>query len=256
MHRADGGFFQTFKSQDILGRIPAGKLLAAVSGGTDSIALLHGIWRLRKERKWDITVAHVQHNLRGRESRQNEKFVETIARQLHLNYASRSVQVRSFAKQHKFGIEAAARILRYQALGDLARETGARSVLVAHNANDQAETLLLNLLRGTGIGGLCGMRLRRSLKDITGRARDARISLFRPLLVFSRPQIAAYVKSQRLKFFQDRSNRSLIHRRNWVRHKLIPLMEKAQPRIVHNLALLSSYAQSERLDGRGVIRYD
>ncbi len=256
MHRADGGFFQRFRSQDILKKVPPGKILAAVSGGTDSVAMLHAFWRLRRERKWDMTVAHVQHNLRGRESQKNERFVETIARLLHLKFVTRSVQVRSFAKRRRLSIEAAARALRYEALGDMARESGARSVLVAHNANDQAETLLLNLLRGTGIGGLCGMLLRRPLKDITGRTRDARISLFRPLLAFSRPEIAAYAKSQRLRFFEDTSNRSLIHRRNWVRLKLIPLMERVQPRIVQNLALLSSYAQSHRLDGADVIRYD
>lgn len=256
MHRADGGFFQRFKSLDAERRVPRGKILAAVSGGADSVAMLHALWRLRRETKREVVVAHVQHNLRGRESERNERFVETLSERLHLKFMSRSVSVRDFARRGKMGIEESARVLRYRALGDMARASGARTIAVAHNANDQAETLLLNILRGTGIPGLCGMRVRRPLKDVTGRARDARVALYRPMLAFSRDEIMAYVRSQNLKFFQDRSNRSLVHRRNWVRRKLIPLMETVQPRIVRNLVLLSTYAQSERLDGDSVKRYD
>ncbi len=256
MYRADGGFFQQFKNQKILSRIPAGKVIVAVSGGADSVALLHCLWRMQKEKKWELVVAHVQHNLRGAESAKNERFVESYARKLYLNFRVRSIKVKDFSKENKMGIEEAGRSLRYRALGEFARELGARSIAVAHNANDQAETLLLNLLRGAGPNGLCGMRPARSLVEVTGNRADEATVLVRPLLRFSKKKILAYLRSQKLGCSPDKSNRSLIYRRNWVRHKLIPLMEKVQPKTVQNLVQLSLYMQRAQLDGDGVFRYD
>lgn len=243
MHRKDEGFYQKFRSQELLAQIPPGKVIAAVSGGADSVALLHLAHRLSSEKKWELTCAHIQHNLRGRESIRDQKFVENLCRKLALPLIVSSIRVCSRASG---GRENAARIARYRALSKIAQKLKAKTILVAHNANDQAETFFLHLIRGAGQGGLCGMPRLRRLKEITGSLQDSKIQLFRPLLPFSRKEILSYLKSQGLSYCRDSSNKNLQLRRNWIRHKLIPLIETIQPRIVQKICDCALLLQRER----------
>ena len=238
--------FQEFKSLEVLNRIPAGTLLVAVSGGADSVALLQLVKRESALRGWKPCAAHVQHGLRGRESLRDQRFVEGLARSWGLPCSVRKIPVRTHARNRRLGLEEAARTLRYRALADEARRKGARAILVAHQADDQAETFLLNLMRGAGADGLSGMPPWRPLSDVTGRKADSGLLLVRPLLDFSREDILAYLRSQRLGFRSDRSNRSLEHRRNWVRLRLLPLMRDKQPQIARKIADCARLLRQER----------
>lgn len=246
MHRADQGFFQKLRCSETVRDIRASRILAAVSGGADSIAMLHCLWRLAREKHWDVHVAHLQHGLRGRASLKDQAFVESFAEKLHLKFHMEKIPVRAFAKLNKLGIEEAGRTLRYRALSALAKRIGAPVIAVAHNANDQAETVLINILRGTGLDGLAGILPRRALSEITGSGRDQTLELIRPFLGFTRKEILVYLHSQKLTYRKDATNDSLEFTRNWVRHKLLPMMEKVQPRIHQNLSRLSLYSRTER----------
>lgn len=243
--------FQKFKRQKLIAQIPAGKLIVAVSGGPDSIAMLHLVWKLAAERKWKPTVAHIQHRLRGRESARDQKWVESFSRMLGLPCKVQDIQVRekrgSFKNCDQTGIEELSRKMRYQALAELSRRIGANAILTAHNANDQAETFFMHLLRGTGTDGLCGILPVRSMDQVTGNKGHRPIRLIRPFLAFSREEILEYLKNERISFCMDSSNNVLRFRRNWVRHKLIPFFEKVQPKMVQRVLDLISIFQNEQL---------
>lgn len=243
MHRRDGGFYQRFRAQKLLAQIPAGKILVAVSGGADSVALLHLVHRLSSEKKWEVYCAYIQHRLRGRESIRDQKFVEKLCKKLSIPFLVRSISLLSHPRG---GIENAARQSRYRALSLFARKLKSKTILVAHTANDQTETFFLHLIRGCGLDGLRGMPPHRKLSEITGSVKDSGIRIFRPLLGFSRKEIVSYLKSQGLSWREDSSNRNLKFKRNWIRHQLIPLLEKIQPKIVQkisNCALLLQEAK-------------
>ncbi|OGR81200.1 MAG: tRNA lysidine(34) synthetase TilS [Elusimicrobia bacterium RIFCSPLOWO2_02_FULL_39_32] len=245
--------YQHFREQKLLSQIPSGKIVVAVSGGADSSALLHLLYRSRSFKKWDVLVAHIQHNLRGEESLRDQIFVERFCKRFELPLVVRTIQVRTFAMQNRkkglekrLGVEEASRILRYEALAKIGWENKARALFTAHTANDQAETFFLNLARGTGTAGLSGILPLRSLAEITGnQSRDSGTLLARPLLFASRKEILSYLKQQKLKFCNDRTNRNLKFRRNWVRHKLIPLLQKVQPKILEKISDFTAIFQRE-----------
>lgn len=246
--------FQHFRGQTLLSQIPSGKIVVAVSGGADSTALLHLLWRARVEKKWDLLVAHIQHNLRGKESLRDQVFVERFCRNFELPIIVRTIHVKQFALENRkkglekrLGAEEAGRILRYEALAKIVKENKARALFTAHTANDQAETFLLNLLRGTGTTGLSGILPLRTLAGITGnQSRDSSALLARPLLFASRQEICSYLKQQKLTYCNDRTNQILKFRRNWVRHKLIPLLQKNQPKILEKISDFTSIFQREQ----------
>ncbi len=230
--------FQEFRKERVLDSVPAGPVAVGVSGGADSVALLHLLWRLRRERGWKIAAVHAQHRLRGEESARDQKFVEDLCGRLKVE-----CRVCACPVTQRTGIEEAARILRYGAFSRVARALGAKTIVTAHNADDQAETFFLNLIRGAGPKGLCAIWPLRPLSDVTLKARDKNVDLVRPLLSFSREEILRYLKSQRLDFVEDSSNLNLEFKRNWVRHKLLPLLKEAQPKIQNKVSYLSYLLQ-------------
>lgn len=244
--------FQKFKEQKLLDQIPKGKIVLAVSGGADSVALLHLMRRLSEQRRRDIFVVHVQHQLRGQESIRDQKFVESFCGELKVScmvkYINPGKVDRSdkSLKNKKMGLEARSRVLRYRELGKATQSISATTILTAHTANDQAETFFLNLMRGTGTDGLCGILPVRALNEITMMNQHSHIFLFRPLLPFSRQLILEYIHLQKLKFCEDSSNRNLEFRRNWVRHKLIPLIQKMQPKIINRISDLSAILRIQK----------
>jgi tRNA(Ile)-lysidine synthase len=205
--------------------LPRGtKILAAVSGGLDSMVLLFALNSLAEKWRWKITVAHFNHQLRGRSSDADEKLVCKTAAAMKLPFALGRADVKRFAQQSKLSIEMAARKLRHEFFVKIARKRKIPVVALAHHADDQVELFFLRLLRGAGGAGLAGMR---------GRARspaDKRIFLIRPLLVFSKISLVEFARSNKIKFREDATNGDPDFLRNRIRNELLPLMrENYQP---------------------------
>jgi len=192
--------------------------LVAVSGGRDSVALLHQLIAAGYAR---LIVCHLNHQLRGRASAADARFVEKLAAQLGLDAAVGSVNVRSLAATNKVSLEAAARAARYQFFAQVAKRRRCRSIFLAHHADDLVETFLINLFRGAGLSGL------RSIREVTTHsAGGVELVVVRPLLRIWRREIDAYVRANRLQFREDASNTDLFPLRNRVRHRVIPYLEK------------------------------
>jgi tRNA(Ile)-lysidine synthase len=189
-------------------------VLLAVSGGADSVALLRAIVRLKAAGAGRLTLAHFNHALRGRESHQDEQFVAELGRQFGLTVAvGRTSNTVSAAPD-----EATLRDERYAFFQVAAEQAGARYLAVAHTADDQAETILHRIVRGTGLAGLAGMRRFRPL----GQA----VTLVRPMLDCTRSDVAEYLAELGQSWREDRSNQELGYTRNRIRHELLPLLER------------------------------
>lgn len=191
--------------------------VVAVSGGADSVALLRGVVLLKGSGgEGRLIAAHFNHRLRGAESDADEAFVRQLARETGIpcEVASSAVPTDSTGD----GIEAAARAARYAFLTDAAHRVGARYVLTAHTSDDQAETVLHRILRGTGISGLAGIPRARELSPA--------VALLRPLLGVSRQEVLAFLASLEQPFREDSSNAALHFTRNRIRNELLPFLEK------------------------------
>jgi tRNA(Ile)-lysidine synthase len=193
-------------------------VLVAVSGGADSVALLRGmVERKGQSGSGRLLAAHFNHCLRGAESDADEAFVRELA--LSLNVPLESARAESPTGSTGDGVEAAARAARYEFMTEAAKRVGARYVLTAHTADDQVETILHRILRGTGIAGLAGIRRARELSP--------GISLLRPLLSVTRAEVLAYLASLSQPFREDSSNASSAFTRNRIRRELLPLLEQS-----------------------------
>lgn len=197
--------------------------LIGVSGGRDSVALLHALVRAGYHQ---LIVCHLDHGLRG-ESAADARFVESVAADLGLLCESHRVDVQEIAEEEKLSIETAAREARYEFFALVAQAYWAPRVILAHHADDQVETLLFNLCRGSGRGGLTAMQ-RLSVREVRG----VRLEIHRPLLGIWRSEIDAYVKSHRLKYVEDDSNQDRQFTRNRIRHDLLPTLRSVLGRDV------------------------
>jgi tRNA(Ile)-lysidine synthase len=221
-----------------------GGLVVAVSGGPDSVALLRAYVQAIAEGKTSMTgplvVAHLNHRLRASESDGDESFVRDLHGRLrsaapHLQLRVDALDVAVRARQEGANLEAVARRLRYDWLTEVARETGAAYIATGHSADDQAETVLHYLLRGTGLRGLTGIAARRRL--------DPRVELIRPLLAVSRAEVLAYLVELKQSYREDRSNQNLDYTRNRIRHELLhSLAAQYNPGVVPALARLAEQA--------------
>jgi len=188
------------------------RLVLAVSGGVDSMVMAH----LVREAGIDHSVAHCNFSLRGDESDGDEEFVASYAAEHSIPFHTMKFDTLGHAASRKISVQMAARELRYEWFSSLVRSEGFDAVAVAHNLNDNVETFLLNLLRGTGISGLTGMSQHRN-------------NIIRPLLFASRKDIAAYAAEKKISFREDSSNAQVKYTRNRVRHRIIPEMEIVNP---------------------------
>ncbi len=193
-------------------------LLIAVSGGVDSMALLD----LCRELDNPIAVAHCNFGLRGAASDKDEELVKKVAQNPNLPIHTIRFSTADYAKENGISIEMAARDLRYAYFKELCQKYGYSKILTAHHANDNAETFLLNLAKGTGIKGLTGIP----------RVRE---SIVRPLLNFSRTEILEYAKNQRLEYREDLTNTETIYQRNKIRHSILPILKEVNPAIIKTL---------------------
>ncbi|MEI8374735.1 MAG: tRNA lysidine(34) synthetase TilS [Planctomycetota bacterium] len=207
-------------------------VLVAVSGGGDSVALLRGLAALKLPGEGRLIAAHVNHKLRGADSDADQAFVQQLCRQVELACEVATVTVDPTAGSQ--GIEATARRVRYAAMEEMAGRLGARFVVTAHTADDQAETILHRILRGTGIRGLSGMSRSRRLGPAT---------LLRPLLGTARAELAAYLRDRQQPFRTDVSNYDVRFTRNRIRKELLPrLAAHYNPTIVDALLRLGELA--------------
>jgi len=198
----------------------ADKVLLAVSGGADSITLMYALHTLKAESLFDAELhcAHINHQLRGTEADSDEEFAVTQAKKLNLAVTTRRTDVRGFARLNKLSIETAARRLRMDALIDIAKANNCSRVATAHQKNDNAETVLQRLSRGTGIRGLGGIWPERMFAD--------QIKFIRPLLCFTRDEIIEYLQQRNLKWRYDHTNADCTYRRNYIRHRLMPALQQ------------------------------
>ena len=199
---------------------PADKILLAVSGGADSTVLLHLMCALKAMGvvKTELICAHLNHQLRGSEADEDEDFVIRQAGGLNVPVITRRFDVRSFADKNKLSIETAARELRIKNLMDIAKANGCDLIATGNQKNDNAETILQRLSRGTGFRGLGGIWPRRTF--------NGGIEFIRPLLCVTRAEIVDYLSQKSIKWRTDRTNIECSYRRNYIRHRLLPALQK------------------------------
>ena len=195
-------------------------VVVAVSGGLDSICLLHALHELSSRHRWRLVVAHFNHQLRGRESDADERFVVKEAVKLGCRVIVGRGDVSEHAKANGVSVEMAARELRHRFLASAARRARASRVAVAHHADDQVESFFIRLFRGTGGDGLAGMRWSAP------SPADAKIQVVRPLLATARNALHAWATSTRLKWREDLTNASDLIQRNRIRHRLLPSLRR------------------------------
>jgi len=202
-----------------------GGVLAAVSGGADSTSLVRLLHRLIRHGavKAELSIGHVNHKLRGKMSDGDERFVVESGNRLELGVYTRSVDVRDYARSNKVSIETAGRLLRRDALAEMAKACGCRTVVTAHHADDNAETVIHRLLRGTGYRGLGGIWPVRTLQSAVGKMRFAS-----PLLCVTRDEILAYCNENGISWRHDHTNDDYAHTRNRIRHLLLPALRKEE----------------------------
>jgi tRNA(Ile)-lysidine synthase len=204
-----------------------------VSGGADSVALLRLLVELRAKLGIVLSVAHFNHQLRGRASDADEKFVERLASKFALPFHVARADIAAKAKRDKANLEDTARRARYAFFSKLVEDGRAAQVAVAHTADDQAETVLAHILRGTGLAGLGGMH-------------PVAEHIVRPLMPFRRTDLRAYVRANKQSWREDATNRDTTRTRARIRKKLLPLLEKQfQPNIVEHLATLAELARED-----------
>jgi tRNA(Ile)-lysidine synthase len=201
--------------------VKACTFIVAISGGVDSVVLAD----VCKRSGLHFTLAHCNFRLRDEESERDEQFVQAYAQNLQVPLEVIQFDTSQFAQENKLSIQEAARVLRYQWFDDLKKSGQFDYILLAHHANDNIETLLMNFLRGTGLKGLTAIP--------AGTTKEKR--LLRPLLTVQRSEIIFYAQKHRLSWVEDSSNSSLKYTRNYFRHELIPSIEKVFPQVENNL---------------------
>jgi tRNA(Ile)-lysidine synthase len=212
---------------------PGDRIGIAVSGGADSVALLHLLLKLQRQLGVLLSVAHFNHQLRGKASDDDEKFVSKLAERYGLEFHVGRANVASKAKQQKLNLEDAARRARYGFFSELVKEGKVTQVAVAHTADDQAETVLAHILRGTGLAGLGGIH-------------PVSQHIVRPMLEIRRAALRVYLKEQKQPWREDATNRDTAKLRARIRKKLLPMVEKHfQPSTVEHLSALAQFARED-----------
>jgi tRNA(Ile)-lysidine synthase len=240
---------------------PEGIVVVGVSGGADSVCLLHVLAKCQRGLGIKLHVAHLNHQLRGVESEADAKYVSDLAGSLGIPITIDRQDVAAYRIERNFSVEEAARELRYAFLARVAREVGANRIAIGHTRDDQVETILMHILRGTGVTGLCGlapcspmpydrqgMSLPASplpLRDppLSLRAKRNNLLVIRPLLDITREETTSYCQEHQLDPRIDSSNRSLSFFRNRLRLELLPLLRKHNPSVDQALLRLADIAK-------------
>ncbi len=222
-------------------------IVVAVSGGSDSVCLLHNLAMLKKELSLDITAAHLDHMIRGQESLDDAMAVESLCKKLAVPCETEHIDVPAYKKEHGISsMEDAARIVRYDFLKKVADRHQA-VVATGHNADDNIETVLMHIIRGCGPTGLIGLKIKSCVKTTCGQ-----VIVIRPLLNVSKSEINAYCQDNDLPVRQDSTNDDIEYTRNRIRKELIPLLESYNPNFKDSVIRLaeSSAEQQSFIEGR------
>lgn len=212
---------------------PEEKVVVGVSGGPDSICLIDILNEIKKEENFEIIVCHINHLIRE-EAGSDEEFVRKYCEEKQIPFFVKHAKIKEISEKEKIGTEEAGRKVRYEFFEETAKKTGASKIATAHTKNDNAETVIMNLLRGSGTAGLKGISPIRDNKYI------------KPLIQISREEIEAYCEEQKLNPRYDKTNSENIYTRNKVRNILIPLIKKEfNPNIIDTIDRLSSLAKKE-----------
>ena len=195
------------------------RILCAVSGGADSVCLLHVLYEHRERLGLELCATHFEHGIRGEESRRDAAFVEALCDKLGVELCVESGDTPAFAQSEGMSMEEAARKLRYAFLEAAAAKLDCDFIATAHNADDNAETILFNLTRGSGAKGLCGIPVQRG-------------NIVRPLLSVTRREIEGYLREKGIEHITDSTNLSDDYSRNLIRHQVVPVLERINPRFV------------------------
>lgn len=210
------------------------KIVVGISGGPDSVCLLHILDRLKKDFDLTIYAVHLNHQIRGVEAQKDAYFVAQLCEKLGITYFIKSIDVVQYCKDNGFSIEEGARKLRYEIFDEIKTKTKSNKVAVGHNLNDQAETVLMRMMRGTGLQGLKGIEHIR--QDV----------IIRPILDLSRKEIEDYCEENNLNPRIDQSNLEEIYTRNKIRLKLIPYMkDNFNDNIVESIVRMSSNIKND-----------
>lgn len=221
--------------------LPAGQqLLVAVSGGPDSVCLLHILAKLQAELRIKLHVAHLNHQLRGAASAADARYVARLVQQLGIPATIAKRDVKAYQSRQRLSREEAAREVRYAFLAEVARSIGADHVAVGHTADDHIETVLMHLIRGTGTRGLRGLK-----PSSPWPSSDSRLTVIRPLLPVTRAVTEAYCQDHQLRPRVDASNRSLSLLRNKIRLQLLPQLRRYNPRITEALLRTARIADDD-----------
>ena len=200
---------------------------SVVSGGADSVALLHVLHSLKEELEIGVFAAHFNHAIRGEEADRDEAFVKALCTEWSIPLYTQEADVPAFAKERGESLELCARNLRYRFLEKVARDIGGAKIATAHHSDDNAETVLWNLTRGSGLSGLAGIPIRRD-------------NIIRPLLAVSRARIEAYCSENELSFVTDSTNLSDDCTRNKLRHQVMPVLRELNPSVGESVGRMSA----------------
>ncbi|MGE5430627.1 MAG: tRNA lysidine(34) synthetase TilS [Syntrophomonadaceae bacterium] len=202
---------------------PGEKILIALSGGPDSVFALNFFHKYKSKFGIILGAAHVNHSLRGQDSEMDEHFCAELSGKFDVQYFTEKVDVKRLAKLKKVSVEEAARELRYEALESVLRRNDFDKIVTAHNLNDNAETVLLNLIKGTGLRGISGIPVKRG-------------NIIRPLLGLTKPEILRYLELNEIQFRTDITNLSSLYERNFIRNELLPAIRaKLNPSVDQSL---------------------
>ncbi|MBN2065110.1 MAG: tRNA lysidine(34) synthetase TilS [Sedimentisphaerales bacterium] len=226
---------------DTVSQTPETGIVLAISGGTDSMALLDIFCQIAKETKWRLVVGHLNHCLRGKESDQDEMYVLEQSKLRSVKCISKRADITAFARDNGISIESAAREIRYNFLRDICRQENCQFIATGHHADDNIETILQRMIRGTGIKGLAGIKTTRKIY-----ADNKTITIFRPLLQLTRAELENYIRESNITPCHDSTNECCDYTRNRIRNLLIPLLKEEYnsniSQSVCNLGLLAADA--------------
>ena len=221
LHPVEEKFLNTVKEHNLIEKGDA--VVVGVSGGPDSIALLTCLEKYKEKLGCRIIVAHINHLIR-KDATSDEEFVEDVCKKLNITFYVKRAEVEKEAKANKRGTEDMGRIIRYEFFDEVAKKENANKIAIAHNMNDNAETVLLNLIRGTGLSGLEGIQAIEYGKYI------------KPLINCSRIEIEDYCEKEKLNPRIDSTNKENIYRRNIIRNKIMPELIELNPNLVETLS--------------------
>lgn len=218
--------------------ISGDKILLAVSGGPDSVVMADLFYKLQKIFHIELIVVNFNHKLR-KESFKETELVADLANRYKITFISKIIETKKYASLNKISVEAAGRQLRYKYLEEIAKENKCNKIATAHNMNDNAETVLMWLIRGTGTNGLAGIPYERKISK--------NLSVIRPLLPIDRNLIEEYIKKNELKYCVDKSNFSFDYTRNKIRLGIIPELKKINPLVIEHIYELSKIIHNQNI---------